>query len=419
MGNSQKILIVADTLSTKSSGGKASSALVQGFIEQGYDVKVLHYTRKKIASGNVTMVVINERKKSFSYIKAKIQIVFQRCTGLNINKWVERRNGFSYTHDYDVKSIKTAIKNESPEQYDYIVALSYASSFRAHKAILQLPEWHDKFLPYIHDPYPMHSYPRPYDWVEPGHQKKRDFFINLFSAAHKVVYPSKMLGEWMESYYPTGKNKTVVIPHLIIDSLKDTGVYPSYYEVSKFNILHAGSLMSARNPMNLVEAFLGFIHDVPDSQAHARLIMVSGDSIFHNEMKYIASSNLQFIVSPGKEPFQTSYNMQQRAAVNVVLEAKGPASPFLPGKVPHCVAANKPILLLGPYYSETKRILGEEYPYWSEIDDVKTIKKHITTLYLNWRDKKGQTTLGIDNLNKYFESSSIEKAIDIISAKTS
>ncbi|WP_298952438.1 hypothetical protein [uncultured Nonlabens sp.] len=416
-----KILIVADVLTTKTSGGKASNALVQGFIEQRYDLKILHYSREDINFDGTDTISIPEKKSSWSYITAKMQVVFQRATGRNINNWVEARNGFSYTHNYDVKSIKAAIKKERPQDYDYIVALSYASSFRAHKAILELSEWHHKFLPYVHDPFPMHSYPRPYDWVEPGHQKKRDFFVSMYTAAKAILYPSKMLGEWMESYYPTGKDKSVVIPHLIVDSLKDSRVYPPYFDPSKFNILYAGALMSARNPMALVQAFLEFISDGDglDKQDHARLVIVSGDSIFDKKMKSLASLNSQLLISPKKEPFQIAYNMQQQAAVNVVLEAKGPASPFLPGKVPHCVTANKPILVLGPYYSETKRILGIDYPYWSEIYDVETIKKHISILYLDWKEKKGQSTLEIDDLTTYFESSSINLAMDIIRAKIS
>ncbi|WP_292901665.1 UDP-glycosyltransferase [Nonlabens sp.] len=413
-----KILVVADTISTQSSGGKTSRALIEGFIEQGFVIKVLHYSRKEIDLKQTPCISIQEKKTSWSYAKAKAQLIFQRLTGCNINHWVESRKGFSYAHDYDVKSIQQAIEKESPVHYDYILALSYASSFRAHKAILKLPQWHEKFLAYIHDPFPMHSYPRPYDWVEPGHQKKRDFFVALFKAAKSIIYPSQMLGEWMESYYPSGKNKAVIIPHLITKNLRDTGVYPSYFDSSKFNILHAGSLMSARNPMTLLKAFMAFIKDVPEAKNNARLVMVGSSSIFHQEMAILSQKCSQIILSPNKEPFETTFNMQQQAAVNVVLEAKGPSSPFLPGKVPHCIAANKPILLLGPYYSETRRILGEYYQYYCEIDDMTLLKNHLTDLYLNWENKNEKTVSGVTHLKSYFESSSILKALEIIKEKS-
>ena len=30
-----------------------------------------------------------------------------------------------------------------------------------------------------------------------------------------MVYPSLLLAEWMESYYPQSKNKRIIVPHQI------------------------------------------------------------------------------------------------------------------------------------------------------------------------------------------------------------
>ncbi|WP_194852175.1 glycosyltransferase family protein [Nonlabens antarcticus] len=413
-----KILIIADTLDEQaSSGGKASMALVKGFVEQGYKIKVYHYSRKELEIEGIQLISICEKRSTLSYIKAKSQLLFQRWTGKNINSWIECRKGFSYTHDYDVESIKYAVNQESPENYDYILTLSYASSFRAHKAILQIPHWHKKLLSYVHDPYPMHSYPRPYDWVEPGHQFKRDFFIDLFEKSAHILYPSKLLAAWMESYYPTGKGKSVVLPHLMIDGLKNTGDYPQYYHPDNFNLLHAGSLMSARNPMGVVEAFTLFLKENPTALQEANLVIVGGASVFHTELEGIANELPQLTLSPGKEDFQRTYNMQQQAAVNIVLEAKGPTSPFLPGKVSHCIAADKPILLLGPYYSETRRLLGNDYLYWAEIDDVEKIKNYILCLYNDWKKDRTTAVLNRPDLMEYFSSRSICKVFEHIKSE--
>jgi hypothetical protein len=405
---SKNILVLADTLDIeKSSGAKGRIALILGFLEAGYNLKVLHYSRKEIQITGVTTISIPEQRNNLAYFKAKSQLLFQRLTGRNINSWVEARKGFSYTHDYDVISIKTALSQENPEHFDYVLALSYASSFRAHKAVLQSKIWHSKFLAYIHDPYPMHSYPRPYDWVEPGHQYKRDFFVALYEKARYIIYPSGLLGVWMESYYPTGKGKTVIIPHLIQADLENTGSYPAYFNPTKFNVVHAGSLMSARNPMSLVRAFEQFLTQNPEAQEQARLVMVVGGSVFHNEMSSIATRLPQLILSNKQEDFQTTYNMQQQAAVNVILEAKGPASPFLPGKVPHCVAANKPILVLGPYYSETRNVLGTDYRYWSEIDNEQLITEQLSSLFKEWQAQNGKIILDMPQVAAYLSVATI------------
>ena len=62
------------------------------------------------------------------------------------------------------------------------------------------------------------------------------------------------------------------------------------------------------------------------------------------------------IASKGYLPFKMVYAMQQHAAVNIILEARAEISPFLPGKFPHCVNADKPLLLLGQ-----KKVNCEDY----------------------------------------------------------
>src|SRR5690606_11960387 len=99
--------------------------------------------------------------------------------------------------------------------------------------------------------------------------------------------------------------------------------------------------------------------------------------------------------------FETTLAIQNNASVNIILEAKGPFSPFLPGKFAHCVAAGKPVLLLGPYYSECRRLLGKDYQFWSEIDDEEEIKRHIKQLYLNWRNNVSKSVEILESLQFY------------------
>lgn len=398
MSTSLKILIVADTLDVDaSSGAKTSLALVESLIACGYDLKVLHYSRKEIPIDKTTTISIKEKKSSIYYLLAKIQIFTKRILGISLNEKTESRRGFSYTHTYDVASIQQAIQKENQDQYDWVLALSYAGSFRAHMALTKLPTWHRKFIAYIHDPYPQHSYPRPYDWVEPGHQQKRDFFVEMSRSAKYMMYPSKYLGDWMESYYHKSKGKAVIIPHQIPD-VTVSNETPDFFDEEKFTVMHAGSMMSARNPMALTEAFCALTEENKEFKKDAQLIFIGNRSIFHDELEKISKNYSALYVHPGYLNFDSVLSMQYKTSVNVVLEAKGPFSPFLPGKIPHCIKANTPILLLGPYKSETKRLLGDAYPYWSEIDDVLMIKKHLQHLYTLWKKDKNSLTLEVDTI---------------------
>lgn len=420
MKEAKRILIVADTLDVNaSSGAKGRIALINSLRHCGYHLKVLHYSRKDIHIDEVNCIAISEKKNSLHYFLSKCQIVLNRITGINLNPSIERRRGFSYAHSYDVASIKQAIKEEAITDYDWIFAMSYAGSFRAHKAVTELPEWHSKFLAYVHDPYPQASYPRPYDWVEPGHQQKREFFLAVSAAAKHIIYPSKYLGEWMESYYQGARGKTVTIPHQLPHAVVGEPTLDFFYKEG-FTILHAGSLMSARNPIPLAEAFSELCQEHADFQKDSQLLFIGNTDVFDEGLQLLSQKLLKKDMSPyknlhlhsGSLPFNEVLPLQYAAQVNVILEAKGPFSPFLPGKVAHCIKANKPMLLLGPYKSETRRVLGEAYPYWSEIDDVPVIKAHLKTLYNAWKSNHKQDLEVSKEVGEYFSADYVKTQFD-------
>lgn len=406
------LLIIADTLDLdSSSGAKASMGIVQSLAHCGYSLKVLHYSRKPVAIDGVSCVAIPEKKFSLYYVLSKLQIVLNRYARINLNPFIEKKRGFSYNHTFDVGCIKKAIKKERPEGYDWILALSYAGSFRAHKAITALPEWHDKFIPYVHDPYPQASYPRPYDWVEPGHQEKRDFFLDVCQAARYVMYPSTLLAEWMESYYHVARGKRVVIPHQFSQESTDGSTIPSFFKADRFSIIHAGSLMMARNPMALATAFAQLCEELPRFRHQSQLIFVGHPSTFQEPLETLRQQCDSMYIHPEYLPFNQVLPMQYQASVNVILEAKAPYSPFLPGKVPHCVVANKPILLLGPPISETRRILGDTYPYWAENDDFERIKSHLKALFERWEEEKRTFDYG-EKVHFYFKPAYFKSQLD-------
>lgn len=386
-----RILIVVDSINIEdSSGSKANVALIKNLKKAGFELMIYHYSRKEIKLDGIACVSIKEIKFSFMYFLSRTQREISKITKININPKIESLFGFSFTFFNDAKSIKKGLQNIGNFEPDWILTLSYASSFRPHKALLGLPQWHSKWLAYVHDPYPMHSYPRPYDWVEPGHQFKRDFFWEITGRSKYVLYPSKLLAEWMGGYYYNQYGKEIIIPHQIYEEDEDNtcNSLPAFFNPDNFNILHAGSMMDARNPTTLVNAFENFLNKNPEAKNHAKLLFIGKPSSFDRLIKGKQLNGSQIYLSDNYMSFQKVKVMQQAASVNVILEAIGPVSPFLPGKFPHCIQSQKPILLLGPYYSESKRLLGEEYPYWSEVNDFEKIQSHIAELYQSWVKNK-------------------------------
>ncbi|WP_072880869.1 glycosyltransferase family protein [Salegentibacter echinorum] len=410
----KKILVVAESIDVEdSSASKGRVALIKNLAKAGFQLQVYHYTRKNIQLENIPCYAIKENRRSFLFILSRLERQIRYKLKIHLNKPLEKIFGFSFTLFNDRNSIVSSLKEIQIKEYDLVLTLSKGGSFRPHHALLKMPaEWHKKWMAYIHDPYPFSCYPRPYDWVEPGHAKKRNFFIEISKNATFMAYPSLLLARWMESYYPGSKDKRVIIPHQIQTDYS-VGKLPAFFDKTKFNIVHAGFLMGARNPTGLLKAFKLFLEKNPEARENVRLIMIDGPSIYSNNFQKMMFQVPQFYATEKKLTFDCVYAVQQNASVNVILEAKAPISPFLPGKFPHCIASEKPILLLGPNISESHRLLGKDYPYWAEIDDVEAIYQHIGTLYKERNSDKSDNSKH-DCLREYLSPKYLKKTFQEI-----
>jgi DNA-directed RNA polymerase len=94
------------------------------------------------------------------------------------------------------------------------------------------------------------------------------------------------------------------------------------------------------------------------------------------------------------------------------MESKSEISPFLPAKFPHCVEANKVILSLAPCHSEVKRLLGVDYQYWSEVDDVSKVAKLIEELYNLWKENPESLLLNRIDLQEYLSVGYLKQTIN-------
>jgi hypothetical protein len=408
----KKILVIVESLDIEdSSGTKVNVALIVNLGKIGYTVKVLHYTRKEIQLAGLECISIAETFGSFNYIFSRFQRVFQRVSKINISKSLENIFGHSFTFFNDSKSISKAIMKHYGNE-DLIITLSKGASFRPHYAMLRLHNLHNKWLAYVHDPYPFHYYPRPYNWVEPGYQFKEKFFRQVSEKAKYSGFPSLLLKEWMGSYYPNFLNTGVLIPHQNLESnYNKTLALPAYVDMSKFNILHAGHLMKQRSPEGLIKGYRLFLEKNPEAEINSKLLFLGIGSYYKEYLNNQIDKNVYW--SQGNVAYPLVELIQKSVTVNVIVESKAEISPFLPGKFPNCVLANKPILLLSPHYSEAKRLLGEKYEFIAEVDDVVAICNKITLLYQNW---KRDNNLKLDrvDLQEYVGVFYLKKAITAI-----
>lgn len=410
-----KILVILDSINIEdSSGSKANVALIRNLVEAGFEVLVYHYTLKNIQLTGIECYAIPELKYSPMYFLSRMQRVLSRNLTINLAPFLEGIFGFSFTFFNDTHSIVKALK-KTKFQADLILTLSKGASFRPHYALLKLPELHSKWMAYVHDPYPFHYYPRPYNWVESGYKQKEMFFEQVSEKAKYSAFPSQLLKEWMGSYFPNFLETGVIIPHqnakYDLLSSDENNNLPPYFDVEKFNLLHAGHLMKQRSPKGLIEGFKLFLSANPKAKKDSKLILL-GNASYHTKMlEAYQIDNPEIYICNGNVGFDIVYNLQKKVSVNIILESKSEISPFLPAKFPHCVEANTAILSLAPYYSETRRLLGNDHPYWSEADDVENIAKCIEKLYFLWKQNPDHLLLNRKDLEAYLSVDYLKKVI--------
>lgn len=413
-----KILVLVDSIDVNdSSGSKANVALIINLNQAGFKVKVYHYTQKEIHLPAVECVSIPEKKWNGMYLLSRIQRLFSRWTGINLNPLLEGFFGFSFTFFNDTSSIVKALSKKSDFEPDLVITLSKGSSFRPHYVLLQIPQWHSKWMAYVHDPYPFHYYPRPYNWIQPGYKQKERFFLAVSNKAKYSAFPSLLLKEWMGSYFPDFLKTGVVIPHQLVEYALNVTKLPAYLKEEAFTILHAGNLMKQRNPQFLLDAYQLFLESNPQAIANSQLLLIGPASFHEATIKEYEFSLPNFTFVNKNVPFKEVLELQNKATVNVILESKSEISPFLPAKFPHCVLANKTILVLGPYYSETKRLLGADYPFWAEADDSVAIAKKIGMLYALWIANKENLKLQRADLVNYLGSEHLKKVMEDLISK--
>lgn len=412
----KKILILVESIDIQdSSGSKANVALIRNLKKSGYNLKVYHYTRKDIQIEGINCVAIEEKRSGMLFFLSRTERYLRYIFNLHLNKALEDRFGFSFTLLNDRNSIVAALKKEVNFEPDLVLTLSKGGSFRPHHALLKCPQWHSKWMAYIHDPYPMHWYPPPYPWYEPGYKQKEQFMKSVAAKCAITAFPSRLLMEWMGLKNDDFQKKGIVIPHQIDHADRPMTPQELPEDIStnpgKFMVVHAGNLIRGREPFGLLEGFRQFLLKNHDARDRAELIFIGGKNYYSDVLKRFEDEVPQFKTSHKKLDFDTVQYLQQNASVNVILEAKSEISPFLPGKFPHCIKANKKILLLGPPRSESRRLLGINYPHWAEIDDAEKIALLLEGLFKTWQKNKEAIQLNRKDLEEYLSSSQLFKTM--------
>lgn len=407
----KKILVIAESIEEEdSSGTKGRVALIKNLNTLGFKIRVLHYSLKEIHLEGIECIAIKENRRSFYFFLSRLERQIRYKLKIHLSGLIEKCFGFSFTLINDRNSIVSEVKKNVDFQPDLVITLSKGGSFRTHHALLQIPELHYKWLAYIHDPYPMHYYPPPYAYKEPGFKTKENFIHKVFKDARYLGFPSKLLQEWMGRFIEESMEKGIIIPHQITRFKNQNVVFPDYFNPEKFNILHAGNLLWGRDPMGLIEGYRKFMTNNLSAKNNSQLIFLGNKNFYTDKLNTIKKEIPEIYVSDGYVGYSNVLKMQNSSSINIILEAKSEISPFLPGKFPHCIQAEKPILVLGPHNSEVMRLLGKDYSYWSEIDNSEKIAEKLAEIYRIWSESKS-VSLDRKDLKEYLSQNYLNQVI--------
>ena len=308
------------------------------------------------------------------------------------NALTARCTGFAIDQIFKIKSWKKILKKSLQEnQYDLILFLGAGNSMLNYFSILGV-ETNIPILVNYHDPYPDNQYPHPYAKATNQVYKVRTKKSNeVITKATIVSLPSFRLLEWMTQFHPALEDKAIVIPHVngLLENLPElTGDDTLKFNQNHFNILHGGSLLGPRNPAFLIKAFQRFI-DEDEERKEKAFLNIIGRIDFRNKVNDIDLGGYKTNIRLIKEriSYKKSKIIFSQVNVLLILEAVTDDSPFMPGKLTDYIEAGKNIMALTPKKSEVSRLLGDTYPYKTELDNEDEIYKILIKLWDTWKDE--------------------------------
>lgn len=271
-----------------------------------------------------------------------------------------------------------SIKNMEINDYDCIIALSAGDFFVPHKVLTKIKTDARK-IGYIHDPYPMDLYPEPYR-VSPTKKSEieKNKFKRILHNIDVIAFPSLLLGESMNDYYKFGEDKICVLPHLLpnlnVNKFEDDNAISFLKEQNiikgKF-YLHAGTLLKHRNVFEIIKQFKSLKKN-NEIDSDFKLLLIG------NVNYKIQESDEDVVIVKNRLNLELINGISNYAKSLIIVEHISDFSPFLPGKLPECIAHEKKIMHFGPFNSEICRVVGKFTDidlFSAHLDNASSIRK--------------------------------------------
>lgn len=271
-----------------------------------------------------------------------------------------------------VKAYPVIKKLLKEKQYDYILtkdspSLVLGNYIKRKYGIKWVATWND--------PFPPIKYPVPYG---EGCMARGTFFdrkcISVMQNADMHIFPSDRLRNYMLKYLDVDCKKTIVIPHIILDTdvKNDLGN-------QCLRIIHSGTLQHPRSPQTFLRAFAKFKKLNPDSRMEIDIlgIMEEEDKALISELKI-----QDFVRFLPPVTYSESLELLSKYHIALIIEADCEEGIFLPTKVTDFLQFRKPIFSVSPVKGVLNDLYKDGYiKYFADVRDVEQICTSLSNIY--------------------------------------
>lgn len=142
-----------------------------------------------------------------------------------------------------------------------------------------------------------------------------------------AAFPSLYLKEWMGSHYQAYLEKGIVIPHQLNKEIENS-IWKGEDRSFGIHSTSCREFLQARQPNGLIDGFKKFVSKKPD--ARVKLIHIGPAPHYKEYLEKEAKDETRIEVFCESHPFNEVLWLQDKAAINIIIEAKAEFSPFYP-----------------------------------------------------------------------------------------
>lgn len=274
------------------------------------------------------------------------------------------------------EALPLSIKLYKSNEYDYVLTKSESSFLigyylKKHYGAKWVATWND--------PYPVVMNPIPYG--KGLHYKGNFFWRKVIQIMEKYVdvhvFPNDRLRNYMLQYLNINIDKTIIIPHVVINNTKTEDVQRT--ADGKIRIIHSGKLANPRNPESF---FIGLSRFIKENGENKLILTIQG-SVDNQVKELIDKYNLSNVVEI-KPPvtYKESLISLKDYHIALIIEANIDEGIFLPTKVSDFMQSKKKIFSVSPRIGVLNDLYENGYiSYFASVDNPDEIYKQLRKIY--------------------------------------